>query len=322
MIHDTTSVLAPVAVFVYNRLSNTQEVVKALQSNYLAKETDVYFFSDGPKDSRQKKRVDDVRSFLRTVTGFKSVTIIEREKNYYIEQNIIQGVTQLINKFGRLIILEDDGVTAPHFLTFMNQALTFYESKKQVMHIGTFTFINLPENFRETFFWRYCENGGGGWATWKDRWEKFQYFADETTALASLTADQRERIEMGGVFQFLSTLKLQPIPWDICWYMTVARNNGLAVQTPHALTINNGLYNGTHFGPINRLFGKSPFAVQLDTKEEIIFSEVIEENERALELLKQFYDNMARNKRAQVWHAFLRILVFLRITKLLKRLFK
>jgi len=250
------------------------------------------------------------------------VSIIERDKNFYIEKNIISGVTKIVEKYGRIIVLEDDGVTAKYFLTFMNNALDFYVDTKRVMHIATFTFIQMPKNYRKTFFWQYSENTGGGWATWSDRWSKFKYFTNENDALDSLTLEQKDSIQLDGMFGCLNTLKLKPIPWDICWYMAIVRNNGLAVQSPGALTINNGLYNGTHFSPLNRLLGRNPFTVEIDKREDIILTNDIVENEYATRLLKEFYGKLGKRKRDKILHMFVRTLVFLKITKLLKLLLK
>jgi hypothetical protein len=297
-------------------------VIEALQKNYLAPETDVIVYSDGPKTKRQEKSVAAVRNYLKTISGFRSFTVIERQENYYIERNIIEGVTETVSKHGRVIVLEDDGVTAPNFLTFMNQALDFYEREKRVMHIATFTFIDMPKDFNETFFWRYTENTGGGWATWKDRWDKFEYFTNEAEALGSLSIEQQQRLNLEGATNFLISLAYKPIPWDICWYMTLVRNGGLAVNSPHALTVNNGLFNGTHFSALNRLLGKHPFAATLGTHEEIVFSSHIFENQEALAKLKDFYTALGTRRRDKALHYFVRLLVFLKVTKVLKWMLK
>lgn len=310
--------LAPVVIFVYNRLGNTKGVIEALQQNYLANDTDIFIFSDAPKNEKSKKSVDTVRQYLKTITGFKSVTIIEREENYYIEKNIIEGVTDIVNKFGKIIVLEDDGVSAKNFLTFMNNALDFYKDKEKVMHVATFTFIKMPKGFRKTFFWSYSENTGGGWGTWKNRWDKFVWFKNEREALSVLTKEQKNRIELGGAMKSLGFLKLDPIPWDVCWNIAINRNNGLSVNSPGALIKNNGLFNGTHFTALNKILGKSPFDVGLDENEKIIFDENIVENSQALELLKEFYGKMGKRKRDVLLHYFVRALVLLRITKLIK----
>lgn len=315
--------LAPVVIFVYNRLKNTRQVVEALQANDLASQTDVIVFSDAAKDERAAASVAEVRTYLKTVTGFKSFTIIERPVNYYIERNITEGVTEIVNRFGKIIVLEDDGVTAKNFLQFMNNALNFYDQHKRVMHIATFTYIDMPADFHKTFLWRYSENTGGGWATWKDRWEKFVWFQGEAEGLAGLSEEQKYRLELEGDFKCLGALKHKPIPWDICWYVAIIKNNGLSVNSPRALVKNNGLFNGTHLLPINRILGKHQLAVELDrSTEPIIFETIIEENPGAIQKLKEFYGSYGKRKRDRVFNFFMKILVTLKITKLAKRLLR
>lgn len=318
--------LAPVAIFVYNRLTNTRGVIEALQKNYLAKDTDVFVFSDGPnilKNPANKKRVSDVRQYLKEVKGFKSLTVIERPENFYIEKNITEGVTEIINKYGKIIVLEDDGVSAPDFLNFMNKALDFYEDEEKVMHIATFTFIKLPGVNNKTFFTTYSENTGGGWGTWKNRWDKFKWFQNENEGLSLLSPEQKDKIEMGGVFKCLDNLKAKPIPWDICWNIAIIINNGLAVNSPRALIKNNGLFNGTHFSVINKLLGKNPFELELGKEDQIIFEEKIEENLEASRLLKEFYGSIDKKndkKATKLIHLVVKILVKLKITKLVKKI--
>lgn len=316
--------LAPVAIFVYNRPDNTRAVIKALQNNYLAEETDVFIFSDGPRSPKNEKKVAEVRHYLKTIKGLKSVNIIERKENYYIERNIIEGVTEIINRFGKVIVLEDDGVSAKNFLTFMNEALDFYEHQEKVMHIATFTFIKMPDGYNKTFFTSYSENTGGGWGTWKNRWGKFRWFQNEAEGLAVITKEQINKIEMDGAFSCLASLKSKPIPWDICWNIAIIINNGLAVNSPWPLIKNNGLFNGTHFSFMNKILGKNPFEVELSHEgETIMFENHIIESEEAARLLKEFYKNMTeKNTRIgrKILSFFIKILVILKITKLVKRI--
>lgn len=291
---------APVIILVYNRLKNIKQVIKALQKNDLAKETEVFIYSDGAKTSRDQKKIIKIRDYLKTINGFKKVNIIEREINYYIERNMTEAVTEIINKYGRVIVLEDDGVPSKDFLIFMNKALDFYEYEKKVMHIATFTFIKMPEKFNKTFFWSYSENTGGGWATWKDRWDKFIWFQNEKDALFGLTEQHKEIIELNGMNKSLSFVKLNPIPWDICWNIAIVKNNGLAVNSPWPLIKNNGLYNGTHFTIVNKIFGKNPFEIDFIKKgaKDIVFENRIFENNEAKILLKKFYSDL-NNKKIQ-----------------------
>jgi len=315
--------LAPVAIFVYNRLKNTKQVIEALQKNTLARETDIFIFSDGGNTHKNKKRVDNVRQYLKTIDGFKSVSIIKRETNYYIERNITEGITTIVDKFGKIIVLEDDGVTAKGFLTFMNRALDFYEQERKIMHIATFTFIKMPNNYNKTFFWTYSENSGGGWGTWKNRWDKFTWFQNEEDGLSQLTEKQKRSIELDGNSKSLSFLKLTPIPWDICWNIAINKHDGLSVNSPWPLIKNNGLYNGTHFTILNRLTGKNLFEIELPNYDinDIVFETNISENNEAKKLLKEFYSRLNKKQINPLLHYIIRILVLLKITKLLKRIF-
>src|ERR1700704_1473360 len=96
---------APIILFTYNRLDHTKQTIEALQKNKLAGESDLFVFSDGPKDAQTEEHVQILRKYLHTITGFKNVNITEREKNYGLASNIIDGVTKVIDKYGEAIIL-------------------------------------------------------------------------------------------------------------------------------------------------------------------------------------------------------------------------
>ena len=117
---------APIALFVYNRPDHTQQTIVSLQKNTLAKNSNLYIFSDGPKTEKDIPKVNEVRQFLKNINGFKSVTVIERKSNWGLAKSIIEGVSEIINLYERVIVLEDDIVTSNTFLSFMNGALNFY----------------------------------------------------------------------------------------------------------------------------------------------------------------------------------------------------
>ena len=108
--------LAPIVIFTYNRPWHTQQTVEALLKNEIhASESDLIIFSDAPKNEAAKKGVEETRSYIRNITGFKSLRIIERDRNFGLANNIIDGVTSIVNEFGRIIVLEDDLLTSPLF---------------------------------------------------------------------------------------------------------------------------------------------------------------------------------------------------------------
>src|SRR5215213_1521240 len=119
---------APIILFTYNRLMHTRATIEALQQNKLSAESDLIIFSDAANNSTQVDNVNKVREFIKTISGFKSVRVIERVRNLGLGENIIAGVTQIVNEYGKVIVLEDDLLTSPYFLQYMNDALNLYEN--------------------------------------------------------------------------------------------------------------------------------------------------------------------------------------------------
>lgn len=162
----------PLIIFCYNRLDTLKLVIESLQKNILANQTDLFIFSDYQKKEKDSENVNKVREFLYSIEGFKSITIIEREKNYGLAKNIIEGVTDIINKYGKVIVLEDDLITSKNFLCYMNQALDFYENNEKIFAISGYT-GNLPsiKELNDEGYLSYRPSSWG-WATWKKEWER------------------------------------------------------------------------------------------------------------------------------------------------------
>lgn len=246
---------APVAMFVYNRANNARQTLEALMRNTLARETDLFVFSDGGRDKRSWKQVRALRQMLREMREdalkhgrLRSMTLVEREKNIYLEENILQGIAQVMRDHDRIIVLEDDIVTGPYFLQWMNEGLDLYEDNPRVMHISGFTHLCLPLGVDGKDFYFTPHMGGWGWATWRDKWQThFRHFETREQALAALTPQQTREIEYDGEFPCLRFLNKKPIPWDICWDIAIKRAGGLCLTPCRTLVKNIGLYNGTHF---------------------------------------------------------------------------
>ncbi len=236
--------IAPVALFVYNRLDTVLQTLSHLQRNKLATQTELYIFSDGGKDAASWKQVNRLRDVLRQITGFKSVTLVERPVNFYLERNILEGIDEVFQKYDRIIVLEDDICTSPHFLTYMNEALQQYADNPVVMHISGFTNLQL-EDKGDTYFTPHMS--GWGWATWRHKWKAFHHYSSRSEALQGLTEADCMRIQYDGSFPCLKSLDKSPIPWDICWEITIYRHHGLCLTPTHTLVRNIGIYNGTHF---------------------------------------------------------------------------
>ena len=131
--------LAPICLFTYSRLEETKRTIEALKKNFLAPKSELFIFSDGPKNHETKDKVKAVRDFIKTIDGFKKITIFESKTNEGLAKSIINGVTKVVNEYGKVIVLEDDLLTTPNFLDFMNQALLFFELNLSIYSINGYS---------------------------------------------------------------------------------------------------------------------------------------------------------------------------------------
>ncbi|MCK9372278.1 MAG: glycosyltransferase [Sulfuricurvum sp.] len=159
--------LAPVAVCTYSRINHLKQTIEALQKNTLAKQTELYIFSDAPRIG-DEEIVRKVREYIRTVDGFKKVHIVERQTNGIIE-NLYGAIEQLLNIHGKIIFLEDDNVTSNYFLKFMNESLNHYQDDKRILTISGYMLDvkEIHEGKDDVFLQRIFS--AWGFATWKDR---------------------------------------------------------------------------------------------------------------------------------------------------------
>lgn len=241
---------APIALFVYNRPAHTRKTVEALQKNVLAKDSDLIVLSDAPKSESQVAAVREVRQYIHQIDGFRSVTIIVRETNLGLARSIIDGVTTLCEKYGRLIVLEDDLVTSPYFLRFMNDALDMYENDDRVMHISGATYPIEPMD-DETFFLRIplC----WGWATWDRAWRHFRKSDD---VMLEFDPAMRKGFSFNGTYDTWEQLESNKSgvinSWFVYWYATLFLRKGLALFSGKSLVQNIGMDgSGVHCGTSN-----------------------------------------------------------------------
>ncbi len=275
--------LAPIALFVYNRPFHTRQTVAYLQQNQLAGESDLYVFSDAAKPGNEEN-VQEVRNFIKQIAGFKSVTIVEREKNYGLANSIIDGVTDLTNKYGKVIVFEDDLLSSPYTLRYFNEALKRYSNEEKVMHISAYMYpLHLPEELEETFFYRVAHSWG--WATWKSAWSKFNPDINELER----QFDQQKIVDFSidGTMNFWKQVqefkKGKNNSWAIRWYASMFLNGGLSLNPSKSL-INNIGHDGS--GIHSNIENMYDVAINLNPIE--YFPEEIKENPIAYEKVKRF----------------------------------
>src|SRR5450759_386480 len=126
---------APICLFMYKRPDHGRQTIDSLRANALAGESDLFVFCDGAKTHQAEASVHEVRRLARTITGFRQVTIIERPTNLGLAQSIISGVIEVVSKYGRAVVVEEDLITSPFFLKFLNDGLDTYRDDAEVASI-------------------------------------------------------------------------------------------------------------------------------------------------------------------------------------------
>lgn len=243
------STLAPIVLFAYNRLDHTRRTIEALKQNALANDSDLIIFSDAAKLEAQAKKVCEVRQYIQHINGFRSVTVIERERNLGLAKSIIDGVSKIVGEQGRIIVLEDDMVTSPFFLTYMNEALEKYANDDRIVSIHGWLFPTenaLPETFflLGTDCW--------GWATWHRGWKVFN--SDGQFLLNELKRRKLTRtFDYNGAYPYIKMLRGQiegkNDSWAVRWYASAFLAEKLTLYPGRSLVHNIGNDNsGTHCG--------------------------------------------------------------------------
>jgi hypothetical protein len=244
-----TNTYAPILLFVYNRPEHVRRNIQALLKNELAAESELFIYSDAAKDETSQAAVKEVRTFIRSIQGFKKITIIERAENWGLARSIIDGVTTLINRYGRVIVLEDDLVVAPHFLQFMNDALETYRDEERVGHIQACDFTHDP-SLPDTFLIKWT--GSWGWGTWDRAWKHFN--ADGKVLLAELESRKLTyTFDFNGKYGYTRMLRRQikgkNNSWAIRWNASLFLKDILSLNVGKSLVQNEGFDgSGTNCG--------------------------------------------------------------------------
>jgi hypothetical protein len=243
---------SPIVLFVYARPEHTRKVLQSLAQNKEAIESDLIIYSDGPKNEKTADLVAEVRTIVAHVSGFKSVTTHFSSGNKGLSQSIISGVSEVLRKYSSCIVLEDDLVLSPHFLSFMNDGLSKYSADSRVASIHGYVYptqASLPENF----FMKGADCWG--WGTWKRAWDLFE--EDGSKLLEQLkNKGLVNEFDFGGSHSFSSLLRKQiegkVDSWAIRWHASIFLQNMLTLYPGQSLVQNIGNdKSGTHSGNYN-----------------------------------------------------------------------
>ena len=248
--------LSPIVLFVYNRPEHTKRTVESLLKNTLAGKSALFIFSDGAKNDRDEQKVKAVRDYIKAVKGFSKIEIVLREKNFGLANSVISGITEVFKQNDRVIVLEDDIITSPSFLTFMNKALAFYQEDKSIYSISGYPYpIKIPSTYKKDVFISFRASSWG-WGTWKDRWQKVDW---EITDFKNFVSDiKSQRLFDNGGQDLTPMLKAQMKgnidSWAIRWSYSHFKNKAYCLYPIVPLCKNIGTdRSGTHSSSSKKL---------------------------------------------------------------------
>ncbi|MFZ4862638.1 glycosyltransferase [Sphingobacterium sp. Mn56C] len=278
---------APIVLFVYNRPRHTRKTLAALERAILAADSHVIIFSDGAKSASDVDNVNKVRALIAEPWHFQKVSIIERERNFGLAQNIISGVTQVIERYGQVIVLEDDLEISTYGLQYFNDALETYRTQEQVMEISGYMYpVKDADQLPEAFFFRVANSWG--WATWDRAWKHFNPDIEALTKdftkadIKRFTLDHSENF-----WKQVQQFKAGKInSWAIRWYLSIFNQQGLVLYPRQSMIQNMGTDgSGTHSD------ADTVYQVELANKALTAFPKELEENTAAYQAIQYFYKN-------------------------------
>jgi hypothetical protein len=239
---------APIVLFIYNRPVHARQALERLAACAGAVDSNLIVYADGPRSGKDRDNVRAAREAARDARGFKSVTLVEQDRNLGLAESIISGVTEVCRLHGRAIVIEDDLLVAPELLQFLNSGLERYAAEPRVLQISGYAYPAHAPGAADAFFLPMVSCWG--WATWVRAWEKFER---SLTALPALDRDRllRRRFNVDGTYDYYAMACDQRAgrinSWGICWQLSLFTNDGLVLYPSRSLVTNAGFDgSGTH----------------------------------------------------------------------------
>jgi hypothetical protein len=260
--------LAPICLFTYNRPVEIRKTIEGLQRNFLASSSELFIFSDGSKNESDISKIKEVRNYIKLIKGFKSVEIINSNVNKGLANSVIDGVTKIIETYGKVIVLEDDLIVSPNFLNFLNQSLDFYYTNNRIFSISGYT-MNLPSltTYQKDYYLGYRASSWG-WGTWIDRWQDVDWKVLDYNSFKWNPIKQLKFMRGGSDMPLMlhKQMKGQIDSWAIRWCYHQFRQNQFTIFPSKSKVMSIGFgENATHTKKTKR------FITSLDSSDQNIF---------------------------------------------------
>lgn len=284
---------APIIVSVYNRFEHFKKCIEALLLNPLAQYSDIFILSDAPFCETHRLEIEEIRDYIRSISGFNSVTPIFRESNVGAHISITEGINSVLENYGSFIFLEDDIIVSSDFLEYMNNGLSYYKDDKRIFSVCGFKLgFPLPNNYDKDIFFYPC-NSPWGFATWKDRWESVNHdYYDRYSELRTDRKNFQKFLSIG--FYIKGILKADShkeiVASDLRVYYHMFQHNMCSVFPVKSKTQNWG-FDGTgeHCGNKNAWWAKPDLDI---SRQKTIFIPFEGYNKELLKNFRSFQDKI------------------------------
>lgn len=277
---------SPVIIFAYKRKDKLQSCLAALENNDIdiVSHSDLFIYADGYKSEKDYADVLETHKYIEeyaNISKFKSVNAVISEHNKGLANSVIEGVTNIVNKYDTIIVVEDDLVVAFDFLKFMNEALRFYKDNHQIGQINGYTYpLEILDKYDKDIF--FLNKGDcWGWATWKDRWDGAEWkTVDKEKYLRNKKKRRQfEKLESNWDLMMINQLNGEIDSWAIRWVYYLFDRGYVSVYPSKSLVSNEGFDgSGTHTNNSDEKYDDK-YTAEINTSNLIIrFDENIEIN--------------------------------------------
>ncbi|WP_406659834.1 glycosyltransferase [Methanolobus sp. ZRKC3] len=286
--------LAPIALFVYNRPDHARKTLESLVVNSGFTDSLLYVFCDGAKS---KKDMESVRLTRELIHSYKleNIIVIENEFNKGLAKSIVDGVNHILQNHDRIIVLEDDCVTSPDFLHFMNVCLSNYELDERIMNVSGYAPpIEMPGDYPYDIYFSY-RFSSWGWGTWRRAWK---YYSNDPRILETIDSSNsmKKKVDLAGL-DLYSMLKRQINgkinSWAVFWAINIIMHDGFSINPVKSRIMNIGHDgSGTHCSPDER------YNVQINgqNSEKISFPETVIPDRRIVKAYQAFHTGSSFKK--------------------------
>lgn len=254
---------APIVLFTFNRAESVKKSLSSLLQCTMAADSELLVFSDAPRNDSDIEKVNEVRKYLKALTGFKKVTVNERMANLGVDYNIINGLKEICEQYEKFIVIEDDLIFSENFLLFINQGLEHFQNYPSVVNISGFSYVsNIPDGYKyDSYFTR--RSWTWGWGGWGSKMKNIDWEVKDFDTFINNPSEQNLLKKTGGSDlpkMLRDTMEGRMRTWDVRFFYYQFKHSLLTIYPVSSKTVNIGFTKeGSH------TFGYNRYGTTLDS---------------------------------------------------------